>query len=85
MKIGFFGDVHLPVFKKALQYKVLDWALSDIQSKADCAIFVGDVTCDGNAETYFSFLEKIINKINDIIPKIEYKTNINSNISNSYL
>jgi predicted phosphodiesterase len=59
MKIAFFGDVHLPVFKETLPYKVLDWAMQDIQKKADCAIFVGDATCDGNEQTYLYFLGKM--------------------------
>lgn len=60
MKICFMCDLHLPFDKKALQYDVLNWALGDINEKgADCIIFAGDVTCDGNKDVYDSFIQKM--------------------------
>lgn len=53
-------DLHLPFEKRALQYRVLDWAIDDIRKKQPgCIICAGDVTCDGNLEVYNTFLEKI--------------------------
>lgn len=57
MKICFMCDLHLPVFKEALQYKILDWAVEDMRKKeTDCIIFAGDVTCDGNIDVYKKFI-----------------------------
>ena len=53
-------DLHLPFDKNALQYKVLNWACEDIVKKnTDCIVFAGDVTCDGNSESYNFFIEKV--------------------------
>ena len=58
MKICFMCDLHLSFDKNALQYKVLDWALEDAKKKkADCFVFAGDVTADGNINSYQYFLE----------------------------
>lgn len=60
MKLCFMCDLHLPFDKNALQYDVLKWAISDVKmKKADCIIFAGDVTCDGNIEVYNYFIDKI--------------------------
>ena len=60
MKICFMCDLHLPCEKGALQYDVLEWAVEDIRKKgADCIVFAGDVTCDGNESVYKKFLDKI--------------------------
>ncbi|MBR6740993.1 MAG: metallophosphoesterase family protein [Clostridia bacterium] len=60
MKIGFMCDLHLPFDKNALQYDVLEWAVSDIlKNRPDCVCFAGDATCDGNAEVYEGFIEKM--------------------------
>ena len=60
MKICFMCDLHLPSDKNALQYDVLEWAVSDFKKKnAGCVIFAGDVTCDGNIEAYNFFIDKI--------------------------
>lgn len=60
MKLCFMCDLHLPCDKNALQYDILDWAIQDAgKKKADCMIYVGDVTCDGNLEVYKGFLEKM--------------------------
>lgn len=62
MKICFWCDIHLPVYKNALQYDVLNWALEDVQKKnAKCVVFAGDVTCDGNEKVYKDFLSLINN------------------------
>lgn len=53
-------DLHLPFDKNALQYDVLDWAIQDIiKNQPDAVIFVGDMTCDGNINTFLYGLEKI--------------------------
>lgn len=55
-------DLHLPSDENALQYKILDWAIEDIYKKqADCIVYAGDVTCDGNIEVYKRFIEKMKN------------------------
>ena len=60
MKLCFMCDLHLPFDENALQYDVLKWAISDVKKeKADCIIFAGDVTCDGNIEVYNYFIDKI--------------------------
>jgi len=60
MKICFMCDLHLPFDTRALQYRVLDWAVGDIAKKApDCIAFAGDVTCDGGEEAYRYFLQHI--------------------------
>lgn len=60
MKICFMCDLHLPFDKNALQYDVLEWAISDIKKKStDCIIFAGDATCDGNIEVYNFFINKV--------------------------
>ena len=60
MKICFMCDLHLPCEKGALQYDVLDWAIEDIRKKgADCIVYAGDVTCDGNETVYKDFLNKL--------------------------
>ncbi|MBO7341588.1 MAG: metallophosphoesterase family protein, partial [Clostridia bacterium] len=60
MKICFLCDLHLPFDTRALQYRVLDWAVGDIAKKApDCIAFAGDVTCDGEEEAYRYFLQHI--------------------------
>lgn len=59
MKICFWCDVHLPAFKNVIQYDVLRWALYDVKrNNADCVIFAGDVTCDGNINVYKDFLSE---------------------------
>ena len=58
MKICLMCDLHLPFDKNALQYDVLDWAIADIKKKeADCVIYAGDVTCDGDINRYKEFIE----------------------------
>ena len=58
MKICFMCDLHLPSNKDALQYDVLKWAVEDvIKKRPDCIAYVGDVTCDGNKETYEFFIK----------------------------
>ena len=58
MKLCFMCDLHLPFCKNALQYKVLDWAIKDINNKdIDCIVFAGDVTCDGNIDIYKAFIK----------------------------
>ena len=53
-------DLHLSFYKKAIQYDVLQWAIGNInENHADCIIFAGDVTADGNLNSYDFFLEKI--------------------------
>ena len=60
MNICFMCDLHLPFDANALQYDVLDWAIADIHQRCpDCVIFAGDITCDGNAETFHAFLQKM--------------------------
>lgn len=60
MNICFMCDLHLPFDKNALQYDVLEWAISDIKRKNPaCIIYAGDVTCDGNIQTYLEFINKI--------------------------
>ena len=60
MKICFLCDLHLPFWKGALQYRVLDWAVEQIRAqKPQCVVCVGDVTCDGNMEVYTYFLERM--------------------------
>ena len=60
MKICFMCDLHLPFDKNALQYDVLDWAISDIiKKRPDCIVFAGDVTCDGNESVYDYFLNAV--------------------------
>ena len=60
MKICFMCDLHLPSDKGALQYDVLDWAIADVQKKqADCIVFAGDATCDGNENTYDYFINAV--------------------------
>lgn len=60
MNICFMCDLHLPSYQNAMQYNVLDWAISDIKIKRpNCIVFAGDVTCDGNADVYVSFIEKM--------------------------
>lgn len=62
MKICFLCDLHLPFDENALQYDVLDWAIRDLtEKKADCVLFAGDVTCDGNEAVYNAFIEKMQN------------------------
>ena len=49
MNICFMCDLHLPYGVQALQYDVWKWAMEDARSKcAECIIFAGDVTADGN-------------------------------------
>lgn len=61
MKICFMCDLHLPFDKNALQYDILEWAISDIQKKKpDCIAYAGDVTSDGNLEIYKWFVERMI-------------------------
>lgn len=53
-------DIHLPSDKNALQYDVLEWAITDIKKKkTDCIVFAGDATCDGNIEVYNFFLDRM--------------------------
>ena len=60
MKFCFMCDLHLPENDGALQYDVLQWAFEDIQKKsADCVIYAGDVTCDGNEKVYRAFVDKM--------------------------
>ena len=60
MKICFMCDLHLPVDEDALQYDVLQWAISDAaKKKPDCIAFAGDVTCDGNIHVYKKFIRKM--------------------------
>lgn len=60
MKICFMCDLHLPTCKSALQYDVLDCAIKDIlEKKPDCIVYAGDVTSDGNEQTYDFFIEKM--------------------------
>lgn len=60
MKFCLMCDLHLPDNDGALQYDVLQWAFEDIQKKsADCVIYAGDVTCDGNEKVYRSFVDKM--------------------------
>ena len=60
MNICFMCDLHLPFYKNALQYKVLDWAVTDIiKNKPDCIAFAGDATCDGEEKVYKYFVEKM--------------------------
>lgn len=60
MKICFMCDLHLPSRRDALQYDVMEWAISDICKKVpDCIVFAGDITCDGNEEVYDYFIERI--------------------------
>lgn len=62
MKLCFICDIHLPECKKALQYDVLEWALSDaLEKKADCIIFAGDITSFGNYSIYKGFVERMNN------------------------
>lgn len=60
MRICFFCDLHLPVIKTALQYDVLEWAIKDIRKQnPECIVFAGDVTADGNLQTYEYFLARM--------------------------
>ena len=60
LKICFMCDLHLPFDNDALQYNVLDWAISDIKKKnPDCIIYAGDVTCDGKIEVYKLFIKRM--------------------------
>lgn len=60
MKICFMCDLHLPFDKNALQYDILDWAITDIKKKEpDCVVYAGDVTCDGDIDIYCEFLDKM--------------------------
>ena len=60
MKICFMCDLHLPFDKNALQYNVLEWAISDIyRKKPDCVVYAGDVTCDGNIDVYKWFIKRM--------------------------
>ena len=60
MKICFMCDLHLPFDKNALQYRVLDWAINDInKKKPDCVAFVGDATADGNESVYDWFIKQM--------------------------
>ena len=60
MEICLMCDLHLPFDKNALQYDVLDWAISDInKNKPQGIVFAGDVTCDGNEEVYDDFIAKM--------------------------
>ncbi len=60
MKICFLCDLHLPFDQNALQYDVLEWAIADIgRKKPDCIVYAGDVTCDGNLDTYQWFVESM--------------------------
>lgn len=60
MKICFMCDLHLPFDKNALQYRVLDWAINDInKKKPDCVAFVGDATADGNKSVYDWFIKQM--------------------------
>ena len=62
MKACFMCDLHLPFFKDALQYDVMEWAISDILKKRpDCIAYAGDVACDGNEEVYDAFIDKMSN------------------------
>ena len=58
MRICLMCDMHLPSDTRALQYDVLSWAVKELsESKPDCIIFAGDVTCDGNQTVYDSFIK----------------------------
>ena len=60
MNICFFCDLHLSTVKGAPQYSALEWAISDMKSRdTDLAIYVGDVTSDGNRDVYYSFIERM--------------------------
>ena len=60
MKICFMCDLHLSFDRNSLQYKLLHWALEDAKKKkADCLVFAGDVTADGNRNSYQYFLERM--------------------------
>jgi len=60
LKICFMCDLHLSFDKNALQYDVLEWAISDIERKnPDCIAYVGDVTCDGNIAVYKWFVKRM--------------------------
>ncbi|MBQ8813264.1 MAG: metallophosphoesterase [Lachnospiraceae bacterium] len=60
MRIVFMCDLHLPKERQALQYNVLDWAVSEIlKNKPDCIVFAGDITCDGDVNVYCEAIEKI--------------------------
>jgi len=61
MKICFMCDLHLPTCKSALQYDVLDRAIDNIsEKKPDCIVYAGDVTSDGNEQTYDFFISKML-------------------------
>lgn len=60
MRICLMCDLHLGFDRNALQYDVLEWAIKNIyDQKPDCIIFAGDVTCDGNAQVYEWFIDKM--------------------------
>ena len=62
MKICFICDLHLPIFKGALQYGALDFAIQNIKVELpDIVVFAGDVTCDGDISVYLDFIEKMEN------------------------
>lgn len=48
MKICFITDLHLPDTENAVQYKTLEWAISDIHDRnVDLVVFAGDYTANG--------------------------------------
>ncbi len=60
MKLCFMCDLHLPEEKSAVQYEVMEWAISDVLKKQpDAVLFVGDITADGNETAYDLFVEKM--------------------------
>lgn len=60
MKICLMCDLHLCTDLATTQYKALDFAVKDILiERPDAVIYAGDVTCDGNAEVYYTFLLKM--------------------------
>ena len=62
MKICFMCDLHLPFDRNALQYDVLAWAIDDLtKKKADCIIFAGDMTADGNMGVYQYCVDRLKN------------------------
>lgn len=67
MKICFVADLHLPDTDNTVQYKVLEWMLSDIRHRnVDLVVFAGDYTANG--------AKVALEKFRDAIAGLEIKT-----------
>lgn len=57
MNICFLCDLHLPVWREAIQYRMLEFVRKDIvKRQPDCIAFAGDATCDGDLSVYQQFI-----------------------------